>query len=159
MRIIERHPFEKVGRGSKTHPIDNVHSFLFPVDIIDEVYIKRITFDGYSASALELAELHDGEKFETPNKFLTVFGFVDEGSHYQTNASLVSGYTMRITIATASITSIHFFGEENSAEARRIRLMGILQLNYTSNFFHFVTNRFILRGYYECPKKVAIKSQ
>ena len=98
------------------------------------MYIKRITFDGYSTSPLELAELHDGEKYEKPNLFLDTFGFVDEGSRYRINDSIVNGYTMRITIATASITEIRLYGEENSAEARRVRLLGNLQLNYDSNY-------------------------
>ena len=113
---------------------------MFLLDAIEEVYIKRITFDGYSTSASDVSELNDGEKYETPNLFLDAFGFVDERSHYRTNGSLVDGYTMRITIATASVTSIRFYGEENSEEARLLRLRGNLQLNRNS-YLHFVCLR------------------
>ena len=88
------------------------------------MFIKRITFDGYSTSALELSELHDGKKYETPNMFMTVFSFVDEGGQYGTNNSIVNGYTMRITITTATITMIQLYGEENAKEARDYRMKG-----------------------------------
>ena len=73
------------------------------------MHIKRITIDGHSISASDLAGLHDGQTYPPPDILSAASldspqqGEVTSTGH---SLSLSDGYTLRIAIANALVEKI-----------------------------------------------------
>ena len=99
------------------------------VDDIQEVYIKGITIDGTSIPASDLEQLHDGQKHSQSGDLFSDYIYQGAGdtSTYP-SSSLNNGYTLRIAVATATITSIQLSGSLNFFQVPNFSLTGIENL-------------------------------